>query len=176
MKIRKLYRFESAHIVRNCSSKRCSQNQHGHSGIVEIFLETDKLDNGQMVYDFGLMKNSIGKFLDMFDHCYHYWNQESQEFIDYIHKFNRRWIELPFSPTAENYAIYFLKAINYLLGNIKKSNGEGNIVCTGVRYHETATGYAESQLSDLSWHNYYKLSDIKFSPELLEESQLTFKD
>lgn len=170
MKIRKLFKFEASHIVRNCSSRRCSYNCHGHSDIVEVFLSADKLDNGQMIYDFGLLKPTIGKFFDMFDHSWHYWNKEDQEIKNFIHKLNERWVELPFSPSAENYAIYFLKAVNYILEHTPKLNGEGNVICTGVRFHETATGYAESELSDLEWHNYYDLKDIIFSPVTLEEA------
>ncbi len=56
MIIRKLFKFENAHIVRECSTLRCSRNLHGHSYKVEVLLESNYLDNGQMVYDFGLTK------------------------------------------------------------------------------------------------------------------------
>ncbi|MFR6543952.1 MAG: 6-pyruvoyl trahydropterin synthase family protein, partial [Butyricimonas virosa] len=52
MLIRKLFKFEGAHIVRNCSSHRCRENIHGHSYIVEVFITSDKLDRGYMVIDF----------------------------------------------------------------------------------------------------------------------------
>ena len=39
MLIRKLYGFENAHIVRNCSSDRCRRSIHGHSYKVEVILE-----------------------------------------------------------------------------------------------------------------------------------------
>lgn len=172
MKIRKLFKFEAMHIVRNCSSKRCKESLHGHSYKVEVFLTGKGLDNGQMIYDFGLLKSSVGKYIDLFDHCWHYWNKESEYFKDFIHKVNARWIELPFSPSAENYSIFFLKVINFILDHTEKLNGEKNIKCIGVRVHETDTGYAESELSDLKWHDYYELSDIKYSPEL-EKDLLT---
>jgi hypothetical protein len=57
--IRKLFKFENAHIVRGCSTQRCSFNIHGHSYKVEVLLESDYLDNGDMVYDFGLIKLRI---------------------------------------------------------------------------------------------------------------------
>lgn len=161
MKIRKLFKFEAGHIVRNCSSTRCKFSQHGHSYKVEVFLSSDKLDNGQMVFDFGLLKPTVGKFLDQFDHSWHYWNKESPETIEFIHKFNHRWVELPFSPSAENYSIYFLKAITDILSKVKMENGEGAVKCIGVRVHETDTGYAESSIEDLEMHNYYQLSDVK---------------
>lgn len=163
MIIRKLYKFEAGHIVRNCSSTRCKYSFHGHSYKIEVFLSSDKLDNGQMVFDFGLLKSTVGKFLDQFDHSWHYWKKESQETKNFIHNFNHRWVEFPFSPSAENYSIYFLKAINQILGGMEFKNGEGSVKCTSVRVHETDTGYAESSLEDLKWHDYYDLSEVKIS-------------
>ncbi|MBP8064536.1 MAG: 6-carboxytetrahydropterin synthase QueD, partial [Acinetobacter sp.] len=31
MIIRKLFKFENAHVVRNCTSDRCKRSIHGHS-------------------------------------------------------------------------------------------------------------------------------------------------
>ncbi|MEE8588108.1 MAG: 6-carboxytetrahydropterin synthase, partial [Sulfurimonadaceae bacterium] len=59
MIIRKQFKFENAHIVRGCSSQRCRASLHGHSYIIEILFESNFLDNGQMVYDFGLMKQNM---------------------------------------------------------------------------------------------------------------------
>lgn len=52
MLIRKLFKFENAHVVRNCTSDRCKRSIHGHSYKVELLLKASKLDHGQMVYDF----------------------------------------------------------------------------------------------------------------------------
>ena len=62
MVIRKLYRIESAHIVRNAYSERCSHSYHGHSGVIEVFLKSDGLDNAGMIYDFGALKQHVGAF------------------------------------------------------------------------------------------------------------------
>lgn len=59
MLIRKLFKFENAHIVRNCTSDRCKRSIHGHSYKVELLLKANRLDHGQMVYDFGLLKGSL---------------------------------------------------------------------------------------------------------------------
>ena len=67
MVIRKLFRFEAAHIVRDCSTDRCRENIHGHSFIVELFLQSNTLDNAGMVYDFGLLKGTVKSFIDAFD-------------------------------------------------------------------------------------------------------------
>ena len=68
MRIRKLFRFENAHVVRNCTSDRCRRSIHGHSYQVELILEANRLDHGQMVYDFGLLKGVIRDLFDSFDH------------------------------------------------------------------------------------------------------------
>ncbi len=63
MLIRKLFKFENAHVVRNCTSDRCKRSIHGHSYKVELLLKASKLDHGQMVYDFGLLKGVIKDLL-----------------------------------------------------------------------------------------------------------------
>ena len=73
MRIRKLFKFENAHIVRNCSSDRCKYSIHGHSYQIELILEAHRLDHGQMVYDFGLLKSSIKDIIDSFDHAICFW-------------------------------------------------------------------------------------------------------
>jgi 6-pyruvoyl-tetrahydropterin synthase len=65
MIIRKEFKFEGGHAVRNSGyTTRCSQNQHGHSFKVEVFLKSDTLDAGCMVTDFGLIKHYINDFID----------------------------------------------------------------------------------------------------------------
>lgn len=97
MKIRKLYRIESAHIVKDAVSKRCSMNIHGHSGVIEVFLKSFMLDKAGMVYDFGAFKNTIGSFIDMFDHSVHIYN-EDKERLEFFKATNERYIILPFNP------------------------------------------------------------------------------
>lgn len=164
MLIRKLYKFEAAHVVRDCNSERCKKSVHGHGYKVEVFFKSNKLTDYGMVIDFGDMKGNVGNLIDMFDHSWHYWNKESEEFKEFIHQTNQRWVELPFSPTAENYAIFFLKYIRTMIFDNKDAE------CVAVRVHETDTGYAEASVEDLELHNYYDInyyqnddSDIKFS-------------
>lgn len=167
MKIRKLYRIESAHIVKDAVSDRCSQNYHGHSGVLEVFLSADKLDKAGMIYDFGAFKSTIGSFIDMFDHSIHIYDKSDKQDIDFFTSRNERYIILPCNPTAENYAILFRDCINDILDKSYFNNNEGYIRCVGVRYHETATGYAESDLSD---KKLYSIKDIKFSEKTLSEA------
>lgn len=162
MIIRKKYRVEMGHIVRNCSSKRCSHSMHGHSAVIEVLLEGNHLDKAGMLYDFGLMKGSVKQFIDMFDHCFVYWNMDDREYISHIISDSDRWISLPFNPTAEMLSIFFMDAINRIIHNTIKLNGEDNdLHCCGVIYHETESGYAQCCEADLEtmWdeNNFYRI-------------------
>lgn len=168
MIIRKKFKFEGAHIVRNCSTKRCKKSIHGHSYIVEVFFTSNKLDNGYMILDFGLTKKHIKNIIDSFDHAYSLWIEEADEFKKFFKTNSERWIEMPISPSAEAYSLMFLKFIDHILMNTTFSNGEGNIQVTSVRVHETKTGYAEAFRNDM---NIIEL-DIKkviFSDEIINE-------
>lgn len=150
MIIRKEYKFEGAHIVRGCTSERCKKSIHGHSYVVEVFLEGSKLDNGQMIYDFGLMKSTIHELIDSFDHAYSMWDVESVEFKQFIKGNSDRWIEMPVSPSAECYSLILLAMVDRIMQNTTPANGESDDVrVRSVRVHETRTGYAESFREDL---------------------------
>ncbi len=101
-------KFENAHIVRECSTLRCSRNLHGHSYKVEVLLESNYLDNGQMVYDFGLTKLYIKEMLDSFDHAITLWSEDDKGYIEDMKRHSLRWIELPVSPFAEQFSKVFL--------------------------------------------------------------------
>jgi len=168
MIIRKQYKTEGAHIVRNCSSDRCKYSIHGHSSIIEVFLTSNKLDNGQMIYDFGLMKGTIKDFIDSFDHSISIWSKDHIQYKKAMRDQSARWVEMPMSPSAEVYSLMFLFVIDKILKNTKFNNGEGKVKVSSVRYHETATGYAEAFQKDLKWFK-YDLQDIKFSSEIRKE-------
>lgn len=164
MLIRKQFKFEGAHIVRNCSSQRCRENIHGHSYVVEVFITSDRLDNGYMVMDFCRL-NKVKDFIESFDHTYSLWNREDEEFKAFIYKYNRRVAEIPISPSAEGYALMFFYAIDQILQNTERINGEGHIQLHSVRVHETATGYAEAFREDLKLVR-FEMKDIRFTEDI----------
>lgn len=172
MVIRKKFKFEGAHIVRNCSSDRCKKSIHGHSYEVEVFLEADKLDNGCMVYDFGLFKNTIKDFIDSFDHAYSMWDKESTEYKNFFYKNSDRVVTMPISPSAEGYAVLIAFVVDKILKNTILKNGEDpNLRVLKVRVAETTTGYAEADLFDVKsmFANKYELNDIIFSDAVKTE-------
>jgi len=171
MIIRKLFKFENAHIVRNCSTRRCSENIHGHSYKVEVLLESNYLDNGHMVYDFGLTKLYIKEFIDSFDHAITLWSKDSKEYIDSMKKYSNRWVVLPVSPSAEQFSRIFFVAIDKILKLTKMQNNEKDVRLNSIIVHETDTGYAQCFKSDAYSKNMglIELKDILFSKQIKNE-------
>lgn len=168
MIIRKLFRFEGAHIVRDCSTEYCKKSIHGHSYVVEIFLSSDKLDNGCMIVDFGLLKTTVKDFIESFDHAWSFWTRESESYKQFVKQNSERWVEMPVSPSAEGYSLMMFYIIDLIIKNTIFTNGEGTVELHSIRVHETTTGYAECFREDLRWWK-YTLDDIHFSSEVKKD-------
>ena len=168
MIIRKKFKFEGAHIVRNCSTDRCKKSIHGHSYEVEVFFTSNKLDNGYMILDFGLTKNHIKDIIDSFDHTYSMWVGEDDNFKNFFKSQSERWIEMPVSPSAESYSLMFLKFIDHIVKNTTFSNGEGDVQVSSVRVHETQTGYAEAFRDDMKLIE-LDIQKVVFSDQVINE-------
>lgn len=171
MIIRKLYRFEASHIVRNCSSDRCKYSVHGHSFRCELLLTADRLDRGQMVYDFGLLKGGVKDFLDGFDHASLFWDKEAPAYVKAMKDNSKRWVSLPVSPTAEQLTRVVFVAVQAMLDNTVKTNGDDTARVHSVILHETETGYAQCFRSDAydAQMGEIHLKDIVFSPQVKAE-------
>ena len=174
MIIRKLFKFENAHIVRGCSSIKCKRSLHGHSYKVELLFESNFLDNGQMVYDFGLMKQNMKDLVESFDHAITLWSEDDKEYIDDMLKHSDRWVLLPVSPSAEQYSRVIFVIIEKLLQLTCSVNGEKEVRLNSVIVHETDTGYAQC-FSDDAYSKDMGIIDlelIEFSKEIEDD----FKD
>ena len=171
MIIRKLFKFENAHIVRGCTTQRCSQNIHGHSYQVEVLLESNYLDDGQMVYDFGLMKTTIKDLMEAFDHSITIWSGDSQSYINDMKKHSARWVELPVSPSAEQFSRVIYLMVERVLTCTGMVNGEREVKLNSIIVHETQTGYAQGFKEDAysELMGSISLSDIKFSNQIKSE-------
>lgn len=171
MRIRKLFKFENAHIVRNCSSDRCSRSIHGHSYQVEVILEAHKLDHGHMVYDFGLLKGTIKDIIDSFDHAICFWEKDDADYVESCKKFSARWISLPVSPSAEQFSRIVFFWVQQILAQTKTANGEADVKVYSVIAHETATGYAQCFLDDVENEQMGKLTldAFEFSEQIRAE-------
>jgi len=171
MIIRRLFKFENAHIVRGCSTQRCSKNLHGHSYRVEVLLESNYLDNGQMVYDFGLMKLAIKELIDSFDHGITLWSDDDPEYLSAMKEHSQRWVELPVSPSAEQFSRVIFLMVERVLESTGMQNGERNVKLNSIIVHETQTGYAQGFREDAhsKLMGKIELKDIKFSPQVMDE-------
>jgi len=167
--IRKQFKFENAHIVRGCSSVKCRSSVHGHSYIVELLFESNFLDHGQMVYDFGLMKQNMKDLVESFDHAITLWSEDDASYVDDMKKHSDRWVELPVSPSAEQFSRVIFVLIDRLLKLTATQNGEKEVKLNSVIVHETATGYAQCFSEDAHSRamGLLHLSEIKFSDEVL---------
>jgi len=168
MIIRKLFKFENAHIVRGCSTQRCSRSIHGHSYKVEVLLESNYLDHGQMVYDFGLMKRTIKELIDSFDHSITLWSGDDASYIEEMKKYSARWVELPVSPSAEQFSRVIYLMVERVLACTRMVNGERNVKLHSIIVHETQTGYAQGFKEDAysELMGIIRLTDITFSKQI----------
>jgi len=171
MIIRKLFKFENAHIVRGCSTIRCRSSVHGHSYKVELLFESNFLDNGQMVYDFGLMKQNMKALVDSFDHSIALWAGDDSEYLNDMKKHSSRWVELPVSPSAEQFSRVIFVMIDKLLKLTSSVNGEKNVTLHSIIVHETETGYAQCFKEDAysKQMGLIDLEQITFSDAIVDE-------
>jgi len=171
MIIRKLFKFENAHIVRGCSTVKCRSSLHGHSYRVELLFESNFLDNAQMVYDFGLMKQNMKALIESFDHSIALWSGDTQEYLADMKKHSTRWVELPVSPSAEQFSRVIYLIVERVLKLTNMQNGEREVKVNSIIVHETDSGYAQGFFEDAHSHlmGEIKLEDIKFSDSIKEE-------
>jgi len=171
MLIRKLFKFENAHIVRDCTTQRCSENIHGHSYKIEVLLESNYLDDGQMVYDFGLTKLYIKELIDSFDHAITLWSKDDTDYIKAMKAHSNRWIELPVSPSAEQFSRVIYLIVERVLACTNMKNGEREVKLHSIIVHETETGYAQGFKEDAhsTLMGEISLKDIIFSEQIQRE-------
>jgi 6-pyruvoyltetrahydropterin/6-carboxytetrahydropterin synthase len=171
MLIRKLFKFENAHIVRDCTTRRCSENIHGHSYKIEVLLESNYLDDGQMVYDFGLTKRTIKELIDSFDHAITLWSRDDAKYVEAMKTYSNRWVELPVSPSAEQFSRVIYLIVERVLACTHMKNGEREVTLHSIIVHETETGYAQGFHSDAHSELMGKiaLGDIVFSAQVQSE-------
>ena len=171
MLIRKLFKFENAHIVRDCTTQRCSENIHGHSYKIEVLLESNYLDDGQMVYDFGLTKRYIKELIDSFDHAITLWSKDDAKYIEAMKTNSNRWVELPVSPSAEQFSRVIYLMVERVLACTDMQNGEREVNLHSIIVHETETGYAQGfkEDADSTLMGKIALEDIVFSEQVQSE-------
>jgi 6-pyruvoyltetrahydropterin/6-carboxytetrahydropterin synthase len=148
MIIRKQFKFENAHVVRNCSTRRCALSLHGHSYRVELLLTAARLDNAGMILDFGLLKGAIKELIDSWDHAACFWDRDDPEYIAFIKRHSERWVSMPVNPSAEQFSRVFFVMVDAVLAATEFNNGEDGVALDSVIVHETDSGYAQCWRGD----------------------------
>jgi len=150
MIIRKLFKAEIAHRVKDAYTVRC-QGLHGHSYIFELFFQGVSQDKAQMLIDFSLIKEMFSPYIDAFDHSLLIW-EEDKSLVELAHQLNPRHVIVPYNPTAEQMS----RHLYYLALSIK-------LPIHKVIIHETQTGYSEFSGDD---DILIDLKRVKYSKEI----------
>lgn len=107
--------FDSAHFLAGYDGK-CS-NIHGHRWIVEVRIQGQELKQSGnekgMLVDFGDFKKKVRQIADNFDHSLIYETDSLKlATVQALKDEDFRLVEVPFRPTAENFARYFYKVLS----------------------------------------------------------------
>jgi 6-pyruvoyltetrahydropterin/6-carboxytetrahydropterin synthase len=134
--IRKKFKFEMAHLLDTCYSEEC-QNIHGHSYVLEVFIQALGLNADGMIIDFKKLKEIVQKLvIDRFDHSLVLSNCDKNRY-DWVSLIPGKKVIVGYNPTAENMtrdiydSLFHVIAMELPLTQLK------------IRLHETDTGYAE---------------------------------
>ncbi len=107
--------FDSAHFLSGYSGK-CS-NIHGHRWTIEAAVCGSELaEKGEkrgMVVDFSDLKHEVRSIAESYDHAFIYESSSLRpETVTALNSEGFRLIEVPFRPTAENFAKHFFSMLN----------------------------------------------------------------
>jgi 6-pyruvoyltetrahydropterin/6-carboxytetrahydropterin synthase len=106
--------FDGAHFLKDYDGK-CS-NLHGHRWKVVVEIQGKGLQKSVqergMLVDFGDLKKAVNGICDRFDHCLVFEKGSLKEkTLEALREENFRMEEVPFRPTAENFARYFYEKL-----------------------------------------------------------------
>ena len=142
--IRKQFKFEMAHQLKDSYSAACHENLHGHSYVLEVYLSSQKVDKNGMVVDFGEVKDVIGDYVNSWDHSLTMPVFFDKAYLDMLKQYTKKMRITSYNPTAEYMAKEMFREINSMLKDYQeKKYGEMLWECTKIRLHETTTGWAE---------------------------------
>lgn len=164
MTLKKRFKFENAHIVRNCMTDRCKYNIHGHSYKVEtVFFINSSNELRDIEKFYPLMK----EFIDSFDHAMTLWSADNSEYLIQMQHFSQRWVMMPLNPSAEQFA----RTMFYIMTKLFSS-----LTLQSVTVHETATGYAQAFSYDSENTKMGNIEPLYFSNSIQNEWSISFKN
>lgn len=128
IRVGKEFSFDAAHRLQG--HDRLCQFLHGHTWRVVVSYEGSEVqESGSsrgMLLDFGDIKKEIQRLVERLDHAVIL--EEGDPLIAVLQTAKQRVCMVPFRPTAENFAAYFLTALD----------------ADSVRVYETPGNYAEA--------------------------------
>jgi len=118
-----------------------------------------------------LTKRYIKELIDSFDHAITLWSKDDTNYIEAMKTYSNRWVELPVSPSAEQFSRVIYLIVERVLACTDMMNGEREVNLHSVIVHETETGYAQGFKEDAHSILMGKiaLEDIKFSTQVQRE-------
>ena len=137
--VRKQFKFEAAHQLQSAYSAVCTDSIHGHSYLVEVFLRCRRLNEDDMVLDFGILKDKLDTLWKKWDHSLILPVEIYEESGYCGDRQKKEVIVTPYNPTAEKMAFVFYREIRILI----HEDLSENLTLWKVRVHETRTGWAE---------------------------------
>lgn len=114
-KIEKRFTFPMGHRLSKHKG-RCF-SLHGHNFTVLVGIESQILDENDMVIDFSDLKTIVGGLLDGLDHCL-LLNETDKELGDVLEKMGMRVMTVDHDPTAEKLSEILYRALKTHLAGI----------------------------------------------------------
>ena len=142
--IRKQFKFEMAHQLKDSYSAACHENLHGHSYVLELYFNSETVDKNGMVVDFGEVKDVIGDYVNSWDHSLTMPVFFDKEYLDMLKQYTKKMRITSYNPTAENMVKEMYREITKTLEKYQTDTyGVVSWTLSKVRLHETTTGWAE---------------------------------
>lgn len=86
------------------------KNLHGHNYRFHFTIEAEELDSVGRVIDFSVIKTHLADWLETnWDHRMLIWNED--KFLAHLENIDSSIVSVPFNPTAENIAQYFVEIV-----------------------------------------------------------------
>lgn len=134
--VSKEYTFEAAHRLLENYIGKCTNN-HGHSWVIKLFVESNELDEKGMVIDFQEMKKLKNWIDDELDHTTILW--EKDPMCDYIRNSGQRLFTTIGNPTSEKIGEIIFKEASHMF-----NNQTVKVIC--VEVSETCTSAAQIRI------------------------------
>ncbi len=142
----KTLEIENGHMLSKHPDK--CQFPHGHTRKVEFVLESEELDENEMVCDFKIIKQAVGEYIDSFDHAM-CMNTDDSAYSEFKDRYGDRIIGFESKdPTTEFMAKFLFDSCNekleqYRLDESSKYNLRASAKLIKIRIWETSSSWAE---------------------------------